>query len=65
MVKSKAPKRNGRGPGPYAMPLSTNVAKNIFKMNKDIGQHILKNPGICQAMVDKADLKQSDVRFPV
>lgn len=37
-------------------------ANNIFKMNKDIGQHILKNPGIAQAIVDKANLKQSDVR---
>lgn len=38
------------------------VANNIFKFNKDVGQHILKNPGIAQAIVDKADLKQSDVR---
>jgi 18S rRNA (adenine1779-N6/adenine1780-N6)-dimethyltransferase len=37
------------------------AAKNIFKMNTDLGQHILKNPGVAQAIVDKADLKQSDV----
>lgn len=37
------------------------AAHNIFKMNTDIGQHILKNPGVAQAIVDKADLKQSDV----
>lgn len=36
------------------------AAHNIFKMNTDIGQHILKNPGVAQAIVDKADLKQSD-----
>lgn len=34
---------------------------NVFKFNTDIGQHILKNPGVAQAIVDKADLKQSDV----
>ncbi len=35
---------------------------NVFKFNTDLGQHILKNPGVAQAIVDKADLKQSDVR---
>lgn len=34
---------------------------NVFKFNTDLGQHILKNPGVAQAIVDKADLKQSDV----
>ncbi|KAI9883309.1 MAG: hypothetical protein M1823_004931 [Watsoniomyces obsoletus] len=43
----------------------THTANAIFKMNKDIGQHILKNPGIAQAIVDKADLKQSDVVLEV
>ena len=37
---------------------------NIFKMKTEIGQHVLKNPGVAQAIVDKADLKQSDVREP-
>ena len=37
-------------------------ANNVFKFNTDLGQHILKNPGVAQAIVDKADLKQSDVR---
>ena len=41
------------------------AANNIFKMNTDIGQHILKNPGVAQAIVDKADLKQSDVVLEV
>ena len=41
------------------------VANNIFKMNTDIGQHILKNPGVAQAIVDKADLKQSDIVLEV
>lgn len=30
-------------------------------MNTELGQHVLKNPGISQNIVDKADLKQSDV----
>ncbi|KAJ5101490.1 hypothetical protein NUU61_003712 [Penicillium alfredii] len=39
----------------------TKAANSIFKMNTDIGQHVLKNPGIAAAIVDKAELKQSDV----
>ena len=34
------------------------AAHNVFKMNKDLGQHILKNPGVAQAIVDKAELKR-------
>lgn len=34
-------------------------------MNTDLGQHVLKNPGVAQAIVDKADLKQSDVSVPL
>ena len=37
------------------------AANNIFKMNTDLGQHVLKNPGVAEAIVNKADLKQSDV----
>jgi 18S rRNA (adenine1779-N6/adenine1780-N6)-dimethyltransferase len=29
-------------------------------MDKDLGQHILKNPGVATAIVQKAHLKQSD-----
>ncbi|KAJ5102843.1 Dimethyladenosine transferase [Penicillium argentinense] len=39
----------------------TQAAHSIFKMNTDIGQHVLKNPGIAEQIVNKADLKQSDV----
>ena len=55
---------------PYAHHVSASAAKptrtsnNIFKMNTNIGQHVLKNPGVAQAIVDKADLKQSDVNPP-
>ncbi|KAI6898471.1 rRNA adenine dimethylase [Hortaea werneckii] len=58
-------------PDPYAGAAarkgksSSKAAHNIFKMNTDIGQHILKNPGVAQAIVDKADLKQSDIVLEV
>lgn len=38
---------------------------NVFKMNTDLGQHVLKNPGVADAIVAKADLKQSDVVLEV
>lgn len=62
MPKANKHKRNGASgaqDSPYAAPTAKSNA--IFKMNTDLGQHILKNPGIAQAIVDKADLKQSDV----
>lgn len=64
MPKATKQKRNGAAhSSPYAS--KTKASNNIFKMNTDIGQHVLKNPGVAQAIVDKADLKQSDVRcFP-
>ncbi len=34
-------------------------------MNTDIGQHVLKNPGVAQAIIDKAGLKQSDIVLEV
>ncbi|KAI9805282.1 MAG: Dimethyladenosine transferase [Piccolia ochrophora] len=67
MAKSKSSKRNGaQRSSPYDAAASKAKAVNhIFRMNKDIGQHILKNPGIAQAIVDKADLKQSDIVLEV
>ena len=68
MPKAKQKKRNGSSSGdsqasPYAAkPLSAN---NIFQMKTDIGQHVLKNPGAAQGIVDKADLKQSDIVLEV
>ncbi|KAF2230391.1 dimethyladenosine transferase [Viridothelium virens] len=56
---------NGAAKGsPYALP-SSKPTHNIFKMNTDIGQHILKNPGVATAIVDKALLKQSDTVLEV
>lgn len=60
----KAPKgrRNGTAhSSPYNHGGKGSAANHIFKMKTDIGQHVLKNPGVAQAIVDKADLKQSDV----
>ena len=34
-------------------------------MKTDIGQHVLKNPGIAEALVQKAELKQSDIVLEV
>ncbi|QEU60346.1 Dim1 [Kluyveromyces lactis] len=33
----------------------------VFKFNTDLGQHILKNPLVAQGIVDKAQIKPSDV----
>lgn len=47
---------------PYGRTSAKTIgANNLFKLNTEIGQHVLKNPGVAQAIVDKADLKQSDV----
>lgn len=37
----------------------------VFKFNTNLGQHILKNPQIAQAIVDKAEIKPSDVVFEI
>jgi 18S rRNA (adenine1779-N6/adenine1780-N6)-dimethyltransferase len=67
MGKIKTPKRSGAS-GPYDRgPSSTaKPPKNaIFKMNKDYGQHVLKNPGIADAIVEKAFLKPTDTVLEV
>jgi hypothetical protein len=49
MGKIKTPKRaGGAGTGPYDRKPAAKGASNtnIFKFDKDFGQHILKNPGI-------------------
>ncbi|EFQ98982.1 dimethyladenosine transferase dimethyltransferase [Nannizzia gypsea CBS 118893] len=68
MPKAKQGKRNNaaQASSPYAQAVAkTKAAHNIFRMNTDIGQHVLKNPGVAQAIVDKADLKQSDTVLEV
>ncbi|PYH90671.1 dimethyladenosine transferase [Aspergillus ellipticus CBS 707.79] len=63
MPKVKQQKRNSASKAsPYAdAAAKTKAANSIFRMNTDLGQHILKNPGVAQRIVDKAELKQSDV----
>ncbi len=65
MPKSAGKTRNGAAKSsPYAhAAVKTKAANNIFKMNTDLGQHVLKNPGVAQAIVDKADLRGSDVSY--
>ncbi|KAH9892354.1 S-adenosyl-L-methionine-dependent methyltransferase [Xylariomycetidae sp. FL2044] len=65
MGKAKSGKRNGANSGPYDRPSKNPAANNVFKFNKDFGQHILKNPGIAEAIVQKAFLKPTDVVLEV
>ena len=69
MPKSNARKRpSASSSSPYSKPppSATSSASNaIFRMNTDLGQHVLKNPGVAQAIVDKASLKQSDIVLEV
>ncbi|KAF2687660.1 dimethyladenosine transferase [Lentithecium fluviatile CBS 122367] len=59
--KRKRSSTNGPDASPYSKPTSKSAAAHsIFKMNTDLGQHILKNPGVASAIVEKAALKQSD-----
>jgi len=62
MPKDKRKRTNGASDvSPYAKPSTkASAAHSIFKMDKDLGQHILKNPGVASAIVQKAHLKQSD-----
>lgn len=62
MPKDKRKRANGAADSsPYSKPSAkASAAHSIFKMDKDLGQHILKNPGVASAIVQKAHLKQSD-----
>ncbi|KAJ4347275.1 Dimethyladenosine transferase [Didymosphaeria variabile] len=61
MPKDKRKRPGATESSPYSKPSAkASAAHSIFKMNHDLGQHILKNPGVASAIVDKANLKQSD-----
>jgi 18S rRNA (adenine1779-N6/adenine1780-N6)-dimethyltransferase len=66
MGKAKSAKRNGGASStPYERPSkqggSAKAGNNIFKFNtSSYGQHILKNPGVADAIVAKANLKPTD-----
>ncbi|KAI0472884.1 S-adenosyl-L-methionine-dependent methyltransferase [Xylariaceae sp. FL0804] len=66
MGKAKTSKRGGAHANPYDRSSKKSAAiNNVFKFNKDFGQHILKNPGIAEAIVTKANLKPTDVVLEV
>ena len=67
MAKTKHAKRSSASGTPYERPnggpgASGAASKNnVFKFNTNFGQHILKNPGVSDAIVEKAYLKPTDV----
>lgn len=64
MAKAKQGKRSSAAGTPYDRPSkggNSGAAKNnVFKFNTNVGQHILKNPGVSDAIVEKAYLKPTD-----
>ncbi|KAG5928991.1 Dimethyladenosine transferase [Claviceps africana] len=66
MGKVKQSKRNGASSSPYERPThgsghsGASSKNNVFKFNTNFGQHILKNPGVSDAIVEKAYLKPTD-----
>ncbi|KAN0084771.1 Ribosomal RNA adenine dimethylase domain containing protein [Elaphomyces granulatus] len=67
MGKSKQVKRNSNSKSPYQKPdrgppVGTS---SIFKFNTKIGQHILKNVAIADAIVTKANIQPSDTVLEV
>ncbi|KAL2204203.1 rRNA adenine dimethylase [Sarocladium strictum] len=69
MAKAKHQKRSSASSTPYERPSAggnSGAAKNnVFKFNTNFGQHILKNPGVADAIVEKAYLKPTDIVLEV
>lgn len=78
MAKTKQVKRGSASGTPYDRPSggssgggggkgggSGSNKNNVFKFNTNVGQHILKNPGVSDAIVDKAYLKPTDTVLEV
>jgi len=68
MAKAKPPKRNSAAASSNGAPYSKTAPaakNNIFKFNTNVGQHILKNPGVAEAIVNKAFLKPTDTVLEV
>ncbi|CCE73280.1 Piso0_000311 [Millerozyma farinosa CBS 7064] len=58
----KAPRKKFGNTSNGATQVSAEQHVNsVFKFNTNLGQHILKNPLVAQGIVDKANLKPSDV----
>lgn len=66
-VARTKPSRNNSTAGAAGAIAETAAKKgiNVFTMNKGFGQHILKNPLVAQGIVDKAEIKPSDVVLEV
>ncbi|KAF4466447.1 dimethyladenosine transferase dimethyltransferase [Fusarium albosuccineum] len=70
MAKTKHAKRSSASSSPYERPSgngggSSANKNNVFKFNTNFGQHILKNPGVSDAIVEKAFLKPTDTVLEV
>ncbi|KAE8356191.1 S-adenosyl-L-methionine-dependent methyltransferase [Aspergillus coremiiformis] len=68
MGKIARAKHNGGAKSPYQKPDKGPLGKAssaIFKFNTDIGQHILKNGAIADAIVDKANIQQGQTVLEV
>ncbi|UKZ75192.1 Dimethyladenosine transferase [Trichoderma virens FT-333] len=66
MAKADRSKRNNASSGPYEKPSgASSKTNNVFKFNTNFGQHILKNPGVSDAIVEKAFLKPTDTVLEV
>lgn len=61
MGKLKFNKRNSAAAGSSPYFKAQTTTNNVFKFNTNVGQHILKNPGVAEAIVAKANLKPSVV----
>lgn len=66
MAKADRSKRNNASNSPYEKPSGgSSKTNNVFKFNTNFGQHILKNPGVSDAIVEKAFLKPTDTVLEV
>ncbi|KAE8145274.1 S-adenosyl-L-methionine-dependent methyltransferase [Aspergillus avenaceus] len=63
MGKAARVKQNSVAKSPYQKPGKPTSA--LFKFNTDIGQHILKNGAIADAIVDKANVQQGQTVLEV
>ncbi|CZT41555.1 probable rRNA (adenine-N6,N6-)-dimethyltransferase [Rhynchosporium secalis] len=65
MGKLKSNKRNSATAGTSPYSKARAATNNVFKFNTNVGQHILKNPGVAEAIVAKANLKPTDTVLEV
>jgi 18S rRNA (adenine1779-N6/adenine1780-N6)-dimethyltransferase len=66
MGKFKNEKKNKAGATSSPYEKAAKATNNVFKFNtSDYGQHILKNPGVADAIVQKANIKPTDVVLEV